>query len=84
MPQIIRDRSFLLPVEDDKEFLWQASMPRISVTNTELPVVYYRDGEFDFKLRRIARYREPNASRLLKAFSHFLSRDADDHDFAKV
>jgi hypothetical protein len=43
----------------------------------------FSKGIFDFKLQRISRYRQPAADRLLKMYTQYLSRDADEVDFAK-
>lgn len=45
--------------------------------------VSFNEGIFDFGLVRKIRLREPNASRLLKNFSQFLSRDAFEMDIAE-
>lgn len=59
--------------QETKDLIWQASIaPRA-----------YSKGIFDFGFKRIGRYRQPGADRLLKAYTHYLSRDADDADFAK-
>jgi hypothetical protein len=43
----------------------------------------YSNGVFNFGFKRIGRYRRPGADRLLKAYTQYLSRDADDLDFAR-
>jgi len=59
--------------QETKDLIWQASIA---------PQAYSR-GVFDFELQRVGRYRQPGADRLLKAYTRYLSRDADDTDFAK-
>lgn len=43
----------------------------------------FSEGIFNFKLQRILRLRFSTSEKLLKSYTHFLSRDADDVDFAK-
>jgi hypothetical protein len=59
--------------QETKDLIWQASIAPQS----------YSKGIFDFGFKRIGRYRQPGSDRLLKTFTHYLSRDADDADFAK-
>lgn len=59
--------------QETKDLIWQASIASQA----------YTKGTFDFSLKRIGRCRQPGAGRLLKAYTHYLSRDADDADFAK-
>jgi len=59
--------------QETKDLIWQTSIASQS----------YSKGVFDFGLQRIGRYRQPGADRLLKAYTQYLSRDADDVDFAK-
>lgn len=63
--------------------IWQSLMPLVTMAEFGLNPVPYKDGVFDYKQSRVARLREPGASRLLKLFSQYQSRDADDVDFAK-
>jgi len=42
----------------------------------------YSNGVFDFGVKRIARLRQPQAMKLLSVYTAYLSRDADDVDFA--
>ena len=69
--------------ESVRENIWQSLMPLVTMAEFGLNPVPYDDGVFDYKLSRVARLREPGASRLLKLFSQYQSRDADDVDFAK-
>jgi hypothetical protein len=69
--------------ENSRKILWQSVMPRIVLTNYEHPLEPYSNSVFDFGLRRIGRYRQPGANRLLKAYTRYLSRDAEEHDFAR-
>ena len=43
----------------------------------------YLKDNFNFHLKRIGRYRRPGSDRLLKAYMQYLSRDAEEMDFAK-
>ena len=61
--------------------IWQAVMPRMCMSDFGLQREPYHAGVFDFGLQRIARLRQPGAERLLRAYSVFLSRDADAFDF---
>ena len=45
------------------------------------PEVFTSSG-FDFNIRRVKHFREPGISHLLKAYTRFLSRPAEPHDFA--
>jgi len=71
-------------IEDEKarRGIWQSVMPRMWSTEFGFPLEPYSEGVFDFGLRRIGRYRRPGADRLLKAYTRYLSRDAEEHDFA--
>ena len=44
----------------------------------------YSNHTFDYKFQRIGRYRQPYAERMLKRYSDFLSRYAEDYDFAEL
>jgi hypothetical protein len=44
----------------------------------------YNQGTFSYKVRRTGRVREPFATSLLAAFSRYMSRDAQEHDFSAV
>jgi hypothetical protein len=68
---------------DLKPILWKALMPKVTLTKSIFPETPYTTGKFDFQLKRIARYRQPWASRLLNLYSSYLSRDADDIDFVR-
>lgn len=67
-----------------RPILWNALMPKVTLAPSILPEVPYNTGVFNFQLKRTARYRQPWASRLLSLYSSYLSRDADDFDFAKL
>jgi hypothetical protein len=58
--------------EETRDLIWQASIA---------PQAYSK-GIFDFGFKRVGRYRQPGAERLLKCFTNYLSRDADQVDFA--
>lgn len=71
--------------EHSRERLWQYVMPRMcSGSDIPLPKPPYSNGVFDFGFRRIKRYRRPGVDKLLRAYTHYLSRDADEPDFARV
>ncbi|MBC8273801.1 MAG: hypothetical protein H8E40_02375 [Chloroflexi bacterium] len=72
-------------IEDERirKTLWQSVMPRTSLTDLGFPSEPYSNDLFDFGLRRIRRYRQPGANRILKAYTEYLSRDADETDFAR-
>jgi hypothetical protein len=77
--------SGLESIDDElKQTLWKSSMPQftLSAEYLKIPEIPFHASIFDYKLRRIKRYREPGNSSLLKAYAEFLSRDADEHDFA--
>ena len=71
----------LIEDENVKLALWQAAMPKMCLTDLGLPTIPYSNGVFDFGLRRIGRYRQPGANRVLKAYTRYLSREAEEHDF---
>ena len=66
-----------------REDLWQRAMPRVCLTDSGFPSEPYLNGIFDFRLCRIGRCRRPGADKLLKAYTQYLSRDADEMDFAR-
>ena len=66
-----------------RDSIWKSLMPKVALENSVLPEIPYENGTFDFKLVRVARYRQPGASNLLKLYTAYLSRDADDVDFLK-
>ncbi|MEN4011386.1 MAG: hypothetical protein ROW48_05090 [Bellilinea sp.] len=53
------------------------------IRQTIISTQTYSKGVYDFGLQRVSRYRQPGSERLLKTYTHYLSRDADDTDFAK-
>ena len=53
------------------------------MSNLDIPLAY-DNGVFDFGLCRVGRYRQPGATRLLNCYFNFLSRYAEEHDFAKL
>ena len=58
-------------------------MPKISITDLGLMSSPYNNGVFNFGLKRIGRIRQLGAERLLKLYTQYLSRDADEVDFAE-
>jgi len=69
--------------EGIRKTLWKSVMPRTSLIDLKFPSVPYSNGLFDFCFRRIRRYRQPGANRILKTYTQYLSRDADAPDFAR-
>lgn len=63
--------------------LWRSVMPTIFVKSIGLGSEIYSNGVFDYGLSRTRRLRQPRAERLLKAYTQYLSRDADEADFAR-
>jgi hypothetical protein len=63
--------------------IWEATMPKISITDLGLMSSPYNNGVFNFGLKRIGRIRQLGAERLLKLYTQYLSRDADEVDFAE-
>lgn len=63
------------------DYLQKALAGRICRSNLDVSLKY-TDGVFDFGLRRVGRYRQPGATRLLSRYVAFLSRDAAEHEFA--
>lgn len=68
--------------QDVQSKIWKATMPKISITDLDLPAAPYENGVFNFGLKRVGRIRQPGAERLLKSYTQYLSRDADEVDFA--
>lgn len=66
---------------DLQQELWETVLPEF-VFPLNLPTVKYENGIFDFKLRRVKRYRQPGADGLLRSYTQFLSREAHEFDFA--
>ncbi len=71
-----------IPEQPIKKMVWLSSMPKLSISNF-LPLASYSDGVFDFKLKRVERYRQPGADSLLKSYMQYMSRDAKGFDFSK-
>jgi hypothetical protein len=66
---------------NDKNRLLAPVFPQYSIPSI-FPKIPYTDGVFDFKLKRIERFRQPDAEGLLKSYTQYLSRDAKALDFA--
>jgi hypothetical protein len=66
-----------------KSLLADALLPQMSFSDFKFATPYYKDGIFDFGLKRIRRLRNPEATKLLNSFTRYMARDADDHDFAR-
>ena len=65
--------------EETQEYLQDSLTHRLTASTLDIPLDY-ENGIFEFGLRRIGRYRQPGASRLLNHFVAFLSRDAEEPD----
>jgi len=65
-----------------KSELTAALMPTVAFDSFGLPSIPYKEGIYDFKLKRIRNYRFPNSTYLLSRYMKFLSREAEEHDFA--
>jgi hypothetical protein len=61
--------------------LWQNSLPKFTFVNSSS--ISYSKQEFDFGVKRIGRFRQRGAETLLKSFAQYMSRDADQVNFAK-
>lgn len=66
-----------------RDLLYKALTSRITSSNLSISLDFEKVplGIYDFGLRRIRRYRQPSASRLLSSYFAFLSRDASEHDY---
>ena len=71
----------LTPEETQKQ-IWHTLMPTVSFIDKIGHDPSYSDGVFNFGIQRIKRYREPKATLLLNKYTRYLSREAEDHDFA--
>ena len=67
--------------DETQEYLKASLTHRLTASTLDISLDY-ENGIFEFGLRRIDRYRQPGALRLLNHFVAFLSRDAEEHDFA--
>jgi hypothetical protein len=64
--------------------LSEALLPRAAMSHTFRALGSYDKGKFSYPVRRAGRIREQYAASLLSAFSRYLGRDAQEHDFAVV
>lgn len=64
------------------EQLWAGTVQASMMLDKSFSPDVFTDDGFDFGVQRIEHYREPGAQRLLMSYTQFLSRPADDHDFA--
>jgi hypothetical protein len=69
--------------QDAQDKIWRAATPKLSITDLGLAPFSYENGTFNFGLKRIGRIRKLGAERLLKIYTQYLSRDADEVDFAE-
>lgn len=67
----------------DRKAIWRALMPALAPPEMKLTEIPYSGGVFDFGLRRCGHLREPGATRLLAAYTRYLSREAEEHDFGR-
>jgi hypothetical protein len=65
------------------DYLWASLGCRIAATDLGISLTYV-NGILEFNLRRVGRYRQPGASRLLSRYVAGLARDAEEHDFAAM
>lgn len=70
--------------QEEKDFLTPLCAPKFTLTRFNFPIPIFRDNCFNFGLQRILRVREPGSIRLLRMFTLYMSREADDSDFAQV
>lgn len=68
--------------EEWRERLWQLMVPRAFLNGRDIRRTY-AGGLFRFDLQRVGRYRAPESEKLLRAYTQYLSREADQHDFAR-
>jgi hypothetical protein len=68
--------------DETKAKLWISLMPTISFVDKLGVSPSYDNKIFDFGIKRIKRFREPNSTILLNKYTKHLSRDAEEHDFA--
>jgi len=69
--------------QEAQDKIRRSVMPKVSITDLGLVSVPYLNGVFNFGLKRVARIRQQGAERLLKLYTQYLSRDADEVDFAE-
>lgn len=69
--------------QDAQDKIWRAAIPKLSITDLGLASFSYENGMLNFGLKRIGRIRKLGAERLLKIYTQYLSRDADEVDFAE-
>ena len=68
---------------EERNFIASFCTPKKMVGGISSVEPVFKDNEFQFGLTRVMRFREPYASRLLREFTLYLSRDAEETDFAK-
>jgi len=66
-----------------RQLLEKSLTGKLTQSSLSIPLDYnlLSTGIFDFGIRRIGRYRQPDAARLFGSYFAFLSRDAVDHDY---
>jgi hypothetical protein len=72
-----------LESEEARKKILSLHIPKVTLRDSWLPVETYSRGVFDFGLRRVGRFRQPKAGNLLSVFTHYLSREAEEHDFSR-
>jgi hypothetical protein len=66
------------------KLLSDALLPRVAMSAAFKDLGSYDTGKFAYPIRRRGRVRDPLAASLLSAFSRYLGRDAQEHDFSGV
>ncbi len=72
-----------LKSEEARARILSLHSPQVTLRDSWMPGEIYSKGIFDFHLRRVNRYRQPKANSLLNTFTHYLSREAEEHDFSR-
>jgi hypothetical protein len=66
------------------KLLSDALLPRAAMSQSFKSLGTYDKGKFAYPVQRLGRIRDPHAASLLSAFSRYLGRDAQEHDFADI
>jgi hypothetical protein len=66
-----------------RKLAWDGLLPCLSIPSLIQTDKVYKAGVIDFGISRVLRLREPEASSMLRAYMHYIAREAKDHDFAK-
>lgn len=65
-----------------KDRTWEGLIPHISIPKIVETKTVFQDGFFNFGIKRLMRYKEPEASRILKSYLEYKGRDAREFDYA--